>query len=206
MPIKVVTPPVIEPVTLAEAKLHARVDADDVLEDTLLSILISSARSHGENTTRRAFVTQTLELTLPSFPANGDPIELPRPPFQSITSVTYIDATGASVTLDPAAYFALATSDSVPALLYPAPDDCWPATAVRPNAVAIRYVAGWPVTTGSPPLATTPEALRAWMLVRITDLYTQREKYVVGTGRDSLITLDRDFVDGLLDAYTILEA
>lgn len=200
MALRVITPPAIEPVTLEEAKLHARVDGAD--EDALLEVLIASARAHGESITRRAFVTQTLQLTLPKFPSNGGPIELPRPPFQAVTSVSYINTQGNVVVMDPLDYFALGASDAVPALLYPTPDDVWPETAVRPNAVVVLYTAGWPITDDLP---TTPQAIRAWMLVRITSMYVQREKYVVGTGRDNLVALDRDFCDALLDQYTVLD-
>jgi len=39
-------PPVVEPVTLAEAKLHCRIDVDD--DDVLVGSLISTAREHLE--------------------------------------------------------------------------------------------------------------------------------------------------------------
>lgn len=66
MPVKVIIPPAVEPVSLAEVKLHARVDND--LEDDLIASFIGAARRHGESLTHRSFVPQTLELTLDAFP------------------------------------------------------------------------------------------------------------------------------------------
>jgi len=199
MALRVITPPAFEPVTLAEAKLHARVDGSE--EDTLFSILIASARAHGEALTRRAFVTQTFELTLAGFPASGTPFEIPRPPLQSITSIKYLDPAGMEQTMSAQDYYVV-TGGATPARVYPV-SGAWPGTARRANAVVVEYEAGWPQDEDE--ISTAPAALKAWMLVRITSLYAQREKYVVNTGRDSLVTLDRDFCDSLLDAFTVID-
>ncbi len=213
MGVRIVSPPVHEPITLAEAKLHARVDSAD--EDALFSVLITAARAHGENLTRRSFSTQTLELTLPRFPAAGASLELPRPPFQSLVSFTYLDATGNAVIPATTDYFVLDDSDAVPPRVYPAPGASWwpadtwraatwPETCSRPDAVVLRYVAGWPVDANG--VSSLPGALRSWLLLRVTSLYCRREPFVVGsTGRNTLVELPRDFSDGLLDAFVIPE-
>jgi len=67
MSLTIVTPPAEEPVTLTEAKNHLRVDLSD--DDSLISALIVAAREHAEAITRRAFITQTLKLSLDAFPA-----------------------------------------------------------------------------------------------------------------------------------------
>ena len=66
MPSVLVTAPAAEPLTLAEAKLHLRVD--DTADDALIGALITAARQHAEHDTRRALVTQTWKLALDASP------------------------------------------------------------------------------------------------------------------------------------------
>src|SRR5690242_18545156 len=104
MNIKVITPPTSEPITLEEAKLHLRVDGVD--DDTLITMLITAAREEVERLSFHALMTQTLELILDVWPYDksvfpGWPygkIKIPRPPLQSVTSLTYKDSTGATTT------------------------------------------------------------------------------------------------------------
>lgn len=60
--------PASEPVTLAEAKLHARIDIDD--DDDLVTALITTARQWVEQTTGRCLMTQQWKLTLDNWPAS----------------------------------------------------------------------------------------------------------------------------------------
>ena len=55
MPLQLVTPPAEEPVSLAEARLHLRVDFTD--DDALITSLIAAARQAAETLTGRQFVT-----------------------------------------------------------------------------------------------------------------------------------------------------
>ncbi len=91
--LRLITPPAMEPVTLAEAKLHARIDHD--LEDGLLATFIAAARQHGEQLTGRQFVEAAYELSLDGFPCGDDPIELPKPPLQAVESISFVDRDGA---------------------------------------------------------------------------------------------------------------
>lgn len=184
--LKTVTPPTSEPVTLSVAKAHLKVT--DANEDALIASLIVTARREAENRTRRQLMTATYDLTLDAFPAT---IELPRPPLQSVTSITYVDADGATQTLAAEKYTVVNDSDGVPARIVPAVDEVWPATKAVPAAVVVRYVAGW---AGADDV---PEPIKQWMLLRIGGLYEQREDVgdVQSVGR---------YVDCLLDAYTVL--
>ncbi len=200
MTLRVVTAPAAEPLTLAEAKLHLRVD--HTLDDDLITALITVAREYAENYTRRAFIQQTLEYTTHCFPAGGV-FELPRPPLQSVTSIKYIDVDGVLQTVDAADY--QVDTYREPGLVKPAYLESWP-IVVRSdfNAVQIRYVAGYS-PSGSPAsdldyAANVPTALKHWMKVRIANMYEFREAMVVGT---IVAQLHRDFVDGLLDALIV---
>jgi uncharacterized phiE125 gp8 family phage protein len=69
MPLKLITPPAAEPVTLVQMKTHLRVETDD--EDMLIGDLIAAARLHVESAMRRALIHQTWRLTADSWPSAG---------------------------------------------------------------------------------------------------------------------------------------
>lgn len=71
------TPPAVEPVTLADAKTWLRVTNDD--DDGVITSLIAGARSHIEAQTRRAMITQTWRLVRDAWPADGRIAALPVP-------------------------------------------------------------------------------------------------------------------------------
>lgn len=206
--LRVITPAVCEPVTLDEVKLHARIDANG--EDALLRVLIAAARAHGEQITGRAFVSQTRELTLDGFPGADAAVEIPAPPLGEIISVSYDDPEGTTQPLADTQYRIATVSDSVPALLRPARGSVWPSTDVGQQTVRIRFTCGWPVTgtgaEGDPYVVALPEALKAWLLMRVTGLYEQREPFLLGGGQQNrVVEMPRSFADALLDPFVILE-
>ena len=190
--LRLITPPAIEPVTLAHAKLHARIDHD--LEDDLIATFIAAARQHGEHVTARQFVEAEWEIVLQAFPHGNGPILLPRPPLQAVAAVAYVNLDGEEQTLA-AAHYRVDTAGQIGAI-YPAEAAPWPATRRQPGAVAVRFQTGWPVVNGA---AATPEAIQAWMLARVTGLYEQREAFALRP----LTRLPRDFLDGLLDPWCV---
>lgn len=199
MTYRVVTEPAAEPITLTEAKAHLRVD--HTLDDTLITALIVVARKYAEKYTRRAFIQQTMELTLPCF--TDTVIQLPCPPLQSITHVKYIDADGVLQTVDSADY--QADTYRSPGLIKPAYLESWPSLTRNDfNMVQIRYVAGYP-TSGSPIsdidyAANVPEPIKQWIKIRVATLYEFREAIVTGA---IVATLQYSFIDGMLDEYMV---
>lgn len=170
MPLKLITPPTTEPVSLAEAKAHLRVDGAD--EDALIDGLITAARQHAEVFTRRAFITQTWELVLDGWP-NKESIEIPLPPLRSIVSVTYTDMDGVNTLWDAANY--IVDTDSEPGRLVLDYEKTWPAVTLQPaGGIRIRFEAGY---GGS---ADVPQAIKQAMLLHIGFLYEQREAVTVG--------------------------
>ena len=92
MGLTVTTPPAAEPITTAEAKTHMRVDSS--AEDTFIDSLITTARRHVEQITRRTLVDTVFSYTLNAFPTGADPILLPFPNLDSVSSITYTDSDG----------------------------------------------------------------------------------------------------------------
>ena len=188
MRVRVLTPPVAEPVTLAEAKLHLRVDTVD--EDSLILALIAVARQAAEHETGRALITQTLRLTLGAFPADGA-IKLPQGPVQSITQVQYVDTAGATQTLSGSLYALDNASEYSDHYLLPAYDTTWPTPRDQPNAVWVDYVAGY----GN--AGAVPQAIKQWLLLAIGDVYANRERSAEKPA------VPHGFVAGLLDRYRL---
>lgn len=120
----VTAPPAVEPVSVDLAKAHARIDG--VSDDDLVALYLATARQLAEAFLGRALITQTLQWTLrPDPPPYGGggivagswlsggtvwgstlsrPLELPRSPVQSVSSVVVTDANGANTTIDPTIY------------------------------------------------------------------------------------------------------
>jgi uncharacterized phiE125 gp8 family phage protein len=200
----VITPPAKEPISLEQAKRWLREDSDD--QDDVIEDLITVCRLYGENYTRRAYVTQTLELSLPSFPWNTTIVELPRPPLQSVISVKYVDTSGNLQLIDPLSGTNSYQVDTrrEPGLIKPTYLNFWPATRNDFNAVQIRYVVGYP-DDGSGSLHSltenVPKTFKTWMRAKLATLYENRERFTVGAG--GVAQLPRDDFDGLLDHLVV---
>lgn len=145
MALFLVTAPAYEPISLNEAKLHCRVDV--TTDDALIASLILAAREYVENQTHRALIQQTWDLKLDRFPCG--PIELPKAPTQSVTSVTYLDGAGDSQTWDTDEYSTDLPSgpQAARARIQPANSYTYPQTYDEVNAVTVRFVAGYSGST-----------------------------------------------------------
>lgn len=138
--LKTLTHPGIEPVTLSEAKAHARVDTDT--DDTYIGSLITAAREWCEAYCDETFVITQYRMTLDSFPTE---IELPRPPMASAGTATAVVVT---YTLENQSTAVLSTSDyrvdrdAVPGVLRTNYNDSWPSHLLDYNAVTVTWWAG----------------------------------------------------------------
>jgi uncharacterized phiE125 gp8 family phage protein len=184
MPLRLISAPEQEPVSLAEAKAHLRVDFDD--DDDLITLLIRAARTHidgKDGWLGRALVRQTWELVVDTFPCDDGEIKIPLPPLQSIESIKYDDADGVEQTLASDQYDVDNVSE--PGWVVPTEDgDGWPDTLDAVNAVRIRFVAGYPESEvdGSPEdlAGNVPAAIKQALLMYIATLYEHRENTVIG--------------------------
>lgn len=186
MALKLITPATAMAVSLAEAKLHLRVDVVD--DDTLITACILAATEAAEQAMGRAVMPQTWELTLDAFPAA---FQLTRIPVASVTSLKYYDEAGVQQTLGIYRYTLDNADDFGPAKVVPAYGDSWPATRGQINAVAVRYLAGWPDA------ASVPDSIKAWIKLQVGAMYENRD------AEGSVQTYALGFADRLLDRYKI---
>lgn len=177
--------PAVEPVTIEELRSHLRVT--DSSEDGLLAGYLLAARSLAEQRTGRAFITQTWVETYddhwpnyrhrrhrmyptrpPAFNWRDRAILLPRPPLQSVTSVTYIDTNGVQQTLDPSQY--IVGKHQGVGFIEEAYGITWPCVRCQVDAIAVTYVVGYGDGAGS-----IPETARQAILLLVGHFYRNRE-------------------------------
>ncbi|MGL6349727.1 MAG: head-tail connector protein [Aeromonas sp.] len=168
-----VTPPASEPVSLDQAKLFMRIDGS--AEDSLIALLIASARRAVENYIMRSVMPQTWKLQLDAFQySDPDPIgyhiaarttfneseiELPRGPVVSITSLRTFNTANAASTVSAASY---ALIDSRVVL-----NDgfTWPTGLRDEGAVEVTYVAGY---------TNVPEDIKQAIMMYALAMYENR--------------------------------
>jgi len=168
-----ITAPASDPVTLAEAKAHLRVDY--TREDDLIGALVQTATRHLEGRhgiLGRALVTQTWDYYLDAWPADSvgrkkRRIEIPLPPLRSVTSIVYRDTDGAEQTFSSSLYIA-DTRGLVGAVQLKGTAQ-WPAVEDHPEAVRIRFEAGFGDA------ADVPEPLRQSIKLLVGHWFLSRE-------------------------------
>lgn len=165
----VITEATTEPVSMAEAKAHCRIDGS--AGDASLTLMIGAARRYLEDRTNRTFHQKTLEWYPAEWP-DTNRIRLPRAtPLVSITSVKYYSASGAETTWGSSNY--LADTYSTPGAIVLADGVSWPSGAQYPVApIRIRYVAG--IATASP-VTEADSAIKHAMLLLLGGMWEYRE-------------------------------
>ena len=156
--------PSVEPVTLAEAKAHLRIDHD--AEDDLIGGLIRAARDEVERTTSLALIDQAWRAALDDLPGSGL-VRLRRGPVKHIIAVTLYGADGEARLLDPS-QFEL-DSLSTPARLHirTRPD------ALRiMNGIEIDFQAGYGEAG-----ADVPDLLKRAVLMLVAHWFEFRASY-----------------------------
>jgi uncharacterized phiE125 gp8 family phage protein len=185
-----VTAPTYEPVSLAEAKAHLRVDIPD--EDILIAALIVAARQRCELYTNRAFVQRTVRADIDCF---ADEIQLPYTPVASITSVKYWNTSSPTVLTTLASNVYGLSRNRVIRLYGKEWEDTYP----KEGAVQITYVAGY-ASTSSPqyPPSDVPQAVKQAMYLYIGDMYEHREAQFLSTA-----PIENQTACHLLDFYRV---
>jgi uncharacterized phiE125 gp8 family phage protein len=171
MPLTLVTPPALVPVSLSDAKEHLRVTDD--AEDDLITSMVAAATSYfdAENgTLGRAIMEQTWRLTLDSAPT-GDLI-LPFPPVQSVSSVKYYDGENSEQTFSSSNYRVVIEGGVARVQLVSGAS--WPSVYDRADAFWVTYV------TGAASAGDVDEGLVLAIKLLLAHWYEHREGAVVG--------------------------
>jgi uncharacterized phiE125 gp8 family phage protein len=159
------TSPAVEPVTLAEAKAHMRVNHSE--EDSLITSLIVAARNYIEGLANRPLVNRTYTLKLDRFPAHYE-IILPAGKVSAVSSVAYVDTNGQTQTLSASAYTVETQRLPGSIVINPSTISAWPATRFYAGlaSVTIGYTAGYGAAA-----ANVPQALRQAVLLGVAYWY-----------------------------------
>ena len=171
MELQLVTPPAEPVISLADAKLHLRVDHD--ADDSLIAGLVSAGTEWVQSYTERQLVTATYRVSVENWRTCGcrgkppELFELPRTPVQAVNFVSYVDPEGNAQTLSPTLY--RANRDGLYFL------HNLPSLSVREDAVRVNYDAGYGTA------AQVPDLLKVALKLWVGEFYAHRETSVVGT-------------------------
>lgn len=188
--IRRLTPPATEPVTLAEAKSHLRLETEFTADDTYISRLISSARDHAETYCGRAwasadFIWTVQLLKLKVFGNDQYIFDWPYPYASSINEIEYLDSddvaqiiSASDITLD------------LDRQRVTIPD------SITGHDWGIRFTAGPDLGTSLDEMM--PEAIKQAIYLLVGDAYDNRQALVLGVS-----IADNPAVKSLLDDYRI---
>lgn len=161
------TPPAVEPLSLAEAKVFLRVETTD--DDPLIAALISAARLHVEMHTGLALVTQSWRMVLDCWPAKGR-IPVRPAPLQALAAARVFDFDGESRTVDTQAFVVDASTSTLSFIPWALP---------MPTRIAAGIELD--ITAGFGDAASdVPEPLRQAIRLLVADWYENRAA-VAGT-------------------------
>lgn len=162
----------------SDAKKQLNLPSTGTDDDTWLTLAVGAARHLLERMVPGgvSIRLQTKQLILNKFPSSDDgEIELPFPPYNAISSITYYDESNSSTTLASSDYRVIDAGNGNRAKLYPQIDEVWPTTRTRQDAVAIEY------TCGSTCSSDVSPTIRHAAMLLITHWYENRSALVVGT-------------------------
>ena len=173
---KQIAAPVLDPVSLDEARVHLKVDMHDV-EDSAIDEMIKAAVAEAGLYQNRAYVTQTWTFYPSLREVRRGYVSIPLPPLQSISDISYRTVAGAWVLLvENTDYFVDTVSEPGMVvfsddLVLPRKADLWPVLPIKITAV---------VGYGAP--EAVPANIRQAILWLIGHFFENREAVLVGAG------------------------
>ena len=156
--------PTLEPVSLADMKLHLKLDGNE--EDSYIESLTTAARRLSERSTGRAYNTQTWQYSF-QIRDYSKTVTLPKRKFISVSTLEYYDeVTYAWVAMTTDQYKVITFGESGELLLLEYPGSLYRCT----------YQAGYGATA-----VLVPADLRAAIMRRVATMYENRQDVIVGT-------------------------
>jgi uncharacterized phiE125 gp8 family phage protein len=177
LPPVVTVAPASEPVTLVQAKTHAKVDGSD--SDAELTAMIAAARAFVEDYCGIKLVAQTVVLRCSSF---CDFLDLPIAPIISVASITYLDSSGVEQTLSTDVYEGVLHGLEPHIRLKI--NQSWPSIRSASDAIRVTVSAGY---------ATVPEPIHHAMLLLISTWFDSRSVGELTEGVKALLSNYRRF-------------
>ena len=172
---RVTVPPVGHPLSLADAKLHLRIESDDTWQDDQIDLLCGAVHRKLETDLGFPVLRQTRRTALDGFPAGGDrAIWIGGGDDPAISSFTWLDSTATPQPLTAGTHYVLDAISS-PARVVPIPGTSWPSPLRRPGAVVIDWTAGWAMA------AAVPEDLMHAQKLLLGHWFENREAVLAGT-------------------------
>ena len=187
---------------IADTSLGAQAPTTNTTADPELVAWISAARQFVETFTHRAFITQTWDLALDGFPAwstvavdarlvDEGAIWLPKAPLVSVTSLSYVDTAGVTQTWASTNYTVDAPAGpwARRGRLVPAWSIYYPVARSVPNAVTVRFVAGYGAASSVPaPIKAAMKLLIGhWWMNREAAALVRASADVLPLGVDALL-------------------
>jgi uncharacterized phiE125 gp8 family phage protein len=165
------TAPAVEPVTLAEAKAHCRIDS--TADDAYVASLITAAREWCEQYLDRTLVHTQWVMRFDTFPPDGThDIELPRPPMAlagtaTAVALTFTFENGTTSTYSTASY--RVDRHSTPGTVKTLYGQTWPPHLQDDNAISVTWWGGYGASG-----TDVPAAIRHAILMLVSHWYETR--------------------------------
>ena len=176
--------PALEPVSLAEAKAHLRVDG--TAEDALIQSLIVTSRLHIEAALGLALITQSWSYFLDRWPKGGR-LVLPLRPVAAVSHVRVWSEEGSAETLSPSDF--LLDGHGMPPRLVVLGGGLAPAPGRSVNGIEVAFSAGFGAAPGD-----VPATIRHAILLLVAHWYEHREPVEIGVGVNAVPAMVSDLL------------
>lgn len=162
--------PAAEPVTVAEAKAHLRIDHN--AEDVLIGSLILTSRLHIEAALGIALIAQGWRLLLDRWP-RGTHVHVPLSPMIGVSEIRVRDADGTPAVV-PADHYAVDVASASPRIVREAAS--WPEPGRSTHGIEIDFTAGFGGAAGD-----VPAPIRQAVLLLVAHWYEHRDPIEIGS-------------------------